>query len=146
MFDKIPNIPSVSSLQHEKQIKDSSKNDIFNIVLNKIVQKIIYTNRHTDQTYIIYEIPQILIGYPQYDMKSCILFVMERLASKNYFIEFVNPFYLYIDWGSQMNSNINNVSNKPKMLPKSILQKFPNTSKIEIIYEDQLKKKRRPKK
>ena len=32
MFDKIPNIPSVSSLQHEKQIKDSSKNDIFNII------------------------------------------------------------------------------------------------------------------
>ena len=71
-------IPSISSLQQEKSIKVKSKNDIFNIVLTKIIQKITYTNRHTDQTYIIFEIPKMLIEYPQYDMKSCILFVVRR--------------------------------------------------------------------
>ena len=33
-------IPSISSLQQEKSIKVKSKNDIFNIVLTKIIQKI----------------------------------------------------------------------------------------------------------
>ena len=36
-----PDIPSIISLHKEKTSKESSKNDIFNIVLNKIVQKIV---------------------------------------------------------------------------------------------------------
>lgn len=149
-----PKVPSISSLQYEKQAKDSSKNEIFNIVLNKIIQKIVYTNRHTDQTYIIFEIPQILIGYPQYDMKSCILFVMEKLSLNNYFIEFVNPFYLYIDWGSSPLNNVNktfrknndhNISKyhkeKLRSKTKNILEKFPDADEIEFVYEDELTKK-----
>lgn len=159
-FQPQPDIPSIISLHKEKSTKESSKNDIFNIVLNKIVQKIVYTNRHTDQTYVIFEIPQILIGYPQYDMKSCILFVMNRLSSNGYMVEFVQPFYLYIDWGStslQNSQNIvkqqmlnMNVSSKHKdklrSQTKDLINKFPNTSKIEFVYEDEIKKKKRLKK
>ena len=36
-------LPSITSLHEEKTLKESSKNDIFKIVLNKIIQKIIYT-------------------------------------------------------------------------------------------------------
>ena len=147
-------IPSISSLHHEKTIKESSKTDIFNIVLNKIVQKIVYTNRHTDQTYVIFEIPKILIGYPQYDMKSCILFVMNRLYSNGYLVEFVDPFYLYIDWGKSytnntlpINSHMANISNKHKdklgSHTQALISKFPNTSKIEFVYEDELKTPKR---
>lgn len=149
-----PDIPSISSLHQEKHIKETSKNDIFNIVLNKIVQKIVYTNRHTDQTYVLFEIPQILIGYPQYDMKSCLLFVMNRLSASNYFVEFIDPFYLYIDWGksiSQSSKTItSNISTKHKdklsQHTKNLLHKFPNTSQIEFVYEDELQGKKRLKK
>jgi hypothetical protein len=145
-------IPSISTLHQEKHIKESSKHDIFNIVLNKIIQKIIYTNRHTDQTYIIYEIPQILIGYPQYDMKSCLLFIMNRLSNNGYIVEFVQPFYLYIDWGSisSMSSNTEGTSykmdvsdkhkHKLQLQTKALLNQFPNTSKIEFVYEDKVPK------
>lgn len=160
-YSNPPDIPSISSLHREKTTKESSKNDIFNIVLNKIIQKIIYANRHTDQTYIIFEIPKILIGYPQYDMKSCILFVMNRLSTNGYIVEFVEPFYLYIDWGrsSFKNSpnvfkhnipNISNISSKHKDKlrdqTKNLINKFPNTSQIEFVYEDEFKQKRRLKK
>lgn len=147
-----PDIPSISSLHQEKHVKETSKNDIFNIVLNKIVQKIVYTNRHTDQTYVLFEIPQILIGYPQYDMKSCLLFVINRLSTSNYFVEFIDPFYLYIDWGKSINTSRlkSNISTKHKdklsQHTKSLLNKFPNTSQIEFIYEDELKGKKRLKK
>ena len=33
-------LPSITSLHEEKTLKESSKNDIFKIVLNKIIQKI----------------------------------------------------------------------------------------------------------
>ena len=150
------NIPTISSLHKEKTVKEESKNDIFNIVLNKIIQKIVYTNRHTDQTYVIFEIPQILIGYPQYDMKSCILFVMNRLATHNYFVEFVQPFYLYIDWatGPAARSVSNNIrssisekhKDKLRTHTKNLLHQFPNTSQIEFVYEDEIKQKKRLKK
>jgi hypothetical protein len=155
-----PDIPSIMSLHKEKSTKESSKNDIFNIVLNKIVQKIVYTNRHTDQTYVIFEIPQILIGYPQYDMKSCILFVMNRLSANGYIVEFVQPFYLYIDWGKSSFENSQNIvkhqmmnmnvsskhKDKLRAHTKQIINKFPNTSQIEFVYEDDLKHKKRLKK
>ena len=140
-------IPSISSLQQEKSIKENSKNDIFNIVLTKIIQKITYTNRHTDQTYIIFEIPKMLIEYPQYDMKSCILFVMNQLSNNGYIVEFVQPFYLYIDWGctKQNQKSVNykgNVTSKHKdklqTQTRALLSQFPNTSQIEFVYEDKI--------
>jgi hypothetical protein len=149
-----PNIPSISTLHNEKYVKETSKNEIFNIVLNKIIQKIVYTNRHTDQTYIIFEIPKILIGYPQYDMKSCILFVMNRLSSSGYMVEFMDPFYLYIDWGTNgdnrpkpkpVRSQMSNISIKHKDnlrdQAKILLKKFPGASEIEFVYEDDVKKR-----
>jgi len=140
-------LPSITSLHEAKTLKESSKNDIFKIVLNKIIQKIIYTNRHTEQTYIIFEIPQILIGYPQYDMKSCLLFIMNKLNENGYLVDFVDPFYLYIDWGStcktkQMNIK-SNISSKHKdklqSQTRKLLERFPE---IEFIYEDQVAKRR----
>ena len=98
---KVPLIPSISSLHQEKFVKETNKIDIYNIVLNKIIEKILYTNRHTDKTYVIFEVPKILIGYPQYDMKSCILFIINKLSLNDYFVEFMDPFYIYIDWGSK---------------------------------------------
>jgi hypothetical protein len=141
-------IPSISSLQQEKSIKEKGKNDIFNIVLTKIIQKITYTNRHTEQTYIIFEIPKMLIGYPQYDMKSCILFVMNQLSNNGYIVEFVQPFYLYIDWGCTKQQPVDykgNLTTKHKdklqIQTKALLSQFPNTSQIEFVYEDKLKDK-----
>lgn len=141
-------IPSIHVLHQERFVKENSRMDIFNIVLNKIVNKIVYTNRHTDKTYIIYEVPKILIGYPQYDMKSCLLFIINKLSANGYIVEFIEPFYLYIDWGS----NNTAAHNKKVVIPsittknpdrlraqtKALLSQFPNASEVEFVYEDQI--------
>jgi hypothetical protein len=154
-MSEINQIPSISTLHQEKHLKESSKHDIFNIVLNKIIQKIIYTNRHTDQTYVIFEIPQILIGYPQYDMKSCLLFVMNKLSNNGYIVEFMQPFYVYIDWGSTINPNKTNTlsskmpsisgkhKDKLRAQTRALLNQFPNTSQIEFVYEENDKNKKK---
>ncbi len=135
-------IPSIESLLQEKNIKDNSKQEIFNIVLKKCIEKIIYTNRHTDKTFVIFEVPRILIGYPSYDIHSCIRFLIEELNRKKYLVTFIEPFYLYIDWGSS-DTRINKdyqssgsaSSSKLKEQTKLLLKKFPG-SKIEYVYED----------
>jgi hypothetical protein len=155
-INKVPLIPSISSLHQEKFVKETNKIDIYNIVLNKIIEKILYTNRHTDKTYVIFEVPKILIGYPQYDMKSCILFIINKLSLNDYFVEFMDPFYIYIDWGSKESiykRRIKNEIPKPLYIPKfavknadnlkaqtkALLSQFPDTSKIEFVYEDKYK-------
>lgn len=128
-------IPSIDTLRKEKSTKDSEKVEIFNIVLNKCVEKILYANRHTDKTFVIFEVPQILIGYPMYDMKSCILFVMNKLAQSNYLVEFIEPFYLYIDWGSKQH----------RAPSRSLTRPFPMMEGVEFVYEDLLKKSKKSK-
>lgn len=133
-------IPSIESLIKEKNIKDNSKQEIFNIVLKKCIDKIIYTNRHTDKTFVIFEVPKILIGYPSYDINSCIRFLIAELTRKKYLVNFIEPFYLYIDWGSSDSPNLNKdfqigSSSNLKEQTKLLLKKFPG-SKIEYVYEE----------
>jgi hypothetical protein len=145
MNNNLNKIPSIVSLHQEKSQKENTKNDMFTIVLNKCIEKIVYTNKHTDKTYIIFEVPKILIGFPNYDMKSCILFIISKLSQKGYMIDFIEPFYLYIDWGSNHSIATSNDGRDTFNLSNfgsskqgtKILKKFPN-SKVEFVYEDTL--------
>ncbi|NBP13190.1 hypothetical protein EBU95_02200 [bacterium] len=140
-------IPSISNLHEVQRLKQSNRIEIFNIVLNKCIEKIVYTNRQTDKTFIIFEVPQVLIGYPSYDIKSCILFLKSKLESESYIVEFIDPFYLYIDWGGHslgsskksFGANITLNPDRLKQQTKMLLRNFPNANKIEYIYEDALK-------
>jgi hypothetical protein len=133
-------IPTIHSLHQEKSTKDNLKNDIFTVVLNKCIEKIVYTNRHTDKTFVIFEVPKILIGQPSYDMNSCIIFIMNQLAKSQYIVEFIEPFYLYIDWGTKSRDSKESSNGKLKRQTEVLLKRFPETSKIEFVYEDSLKK------
>ena len=144
-------IPSINSLHDEKNLKNKSRLDMFGVVLNKCVEKIIYTNRHTDKTFVIFEVPRILIGNPLYDMKSCIIFLMQQLSKNKYYVEFIEPFYLYIDWGSKAQESSSSSSKKNQTIKfnEDLIQKTLTAPKIEFVYEDlvaHLNKKKKPKK
>ena len=157
-MDKL-NIPNINTLHQEKDEKQKSKAKMFNIVLNKCIEKIIYTNRHTEQTFILFEVPHFLIGFPSYDRIECIRFLISELTSKDYKAEYIDPFYLYIDWGSNKKGNSSNSHanvngnvyknfdkisqvvktgnpEKLKNQTKKLLEKFPNTSNIIFEYAD----------
>jgi len=147
------NIPSISSLHDEKNTKEKARLDMFKIVLNKCIDKIIYTNRHTDKTFIIFEVPTVLIGYPLYDMKSCIVFLIQTLIKNKYYVEFIEPCYLYIDWGSYKSlTSIENVKPKTEIknnalkFNEELIKKTLASPQIEFVYEDALKKKKKKRK
>jgi hypothetical protein len=132
------NIPTIGSLHKEKSTKNSDRQHIYTIVLDKCIEKIVYTNKFTDKTYTFFEIPQLLMGYPDYDMTGCILFIMEKLRHQKYYVEYFDSNSIYIDWGS------NNGTPKQTLKSKTakILQKFPNSKTVEYIYTENSKKHR----
>jgi hypothetical protein len=130
-------IPSLNNLHDEKNQKEKLKKDAYVLVLNKCIEKIIYTNKHTDQTYIFFDVPKFLIEYPFYDMKSCILYIMEKLIPANYIVSFIAPFYLYIDWSSFSQQSV--IPDKLKLQTKELLKKFPNATKVVYEYSDKQK-------
>lgn len=145
--DNIRKIPNINKLHEERNIKEQARNEIFNIVLNKCIDQIIQTNSRTDYTFIYFEVPNIIIGFPGYDRVACIHFLINELKKENYKVEFIEPYYLYIDWSKSakvqtidnlMLQNIIPTSNPEKLRKqtKELLKKYPNTSKIVFEYKD----------
>ena len=134
-------IPDINNLHMEKQIKDNIKNEMFNIVLKKCSEDINYTNSFTDKTYIIFEVPNIIIGFHNYNPISCVNYLIYKFTKKGYLIQFMEPNKLYIDWGStECNTNTSD-PNKLKKQTSELLKKYPTASKVVYVYEEQTKKK-----
>lgn len=131
-------IPDITILQKEKKEREDAKHNVFNIVLNKCIEKIKTANSNTEHTYIIFEVPKILIGYSNYDSNACILYLMKQLTLKNYKVDFLPPSYLYIDWGIAQSISSHPKSNKInstlKKQTRKLLKQFPNSSKVEFEY------------
>lgn len=126
-------IPNINNLHNEKSVKEKIKTEAYILVLNKCIEKIIYTNKHTDQTYIFFDVPRFLIDYPFYDMNSCVMFIMNKLVPNNYTVSFIAPFYLYIDWSTQIT---NKIPDKLRLQTKELLKKYPDTTKVVYEYTD----------
>lgn len=150
MNNKNRKIPNISKLHAEKLVKEQARNEIFTIVLHKCIDQILETNTRTEYTFIYFEVPNIIIGFPGYDRLACVHFLINELSKENYKVEFIEPFYLYIDWskGSKpktidnlMIQNIIPTSNPDKLREqtKEILKKYPNASKIVFEYDDSRK-------
>lgn len=127
-------IPNIHNLHNEKNVKEKIKTEAYILVLNKCIEKIVYTNKHTDQTYIFFDVPRFLIDYPFYDMNSCVMFIMNKLVPNNYTVSFIAPFYLYIDWSTEI--TVNKIPDKLRLQTKELLKKYPDTTKIVYEYTD----------
>jgi hypothetical protein len=120
-------VPSIETLHQEKNIKDKFKHNIFETVLSKCIQQIIETNARTEYTFVYFEVPNIIIGSPYYNRMSCVKYLINKLSEQKYKVEFIDPFYLYIDWGTLRASNLNQ---KIYTKTKDLLKKYPNVSDI----------------
>lgn len=140
-------IPNISNLHNEKNVKEQARNEMFNVVLNKCIDDITYTNKFTDKTYIVFEVPDIIIGFNgghRYDKMSCITYLIQQFTLQKYMVQFIEPYYIYIDWGTNIDKKVDYIqkiipTSNPTKLKKQtdeLLKKYPNTSKVTYVYED----------
>lgn len=158
-------IPSLKSLQNIKKNKEESKAVIYDIVLGKCVEKILETTKQTDNSFILFELPKVIIGHPNYDINECAKYLEKKLINKGYKINHIDSRFLYIDWSSDStyghNTSSSSVDQKlknnlqiksPEKLrekTKDLLKKYPDTSKVVFVYTDtdtsKLQKKKKKK-
>ena len=144
-------IPNISQLHAARNQKEQARNEIFTIVLNKCIDQILETNNKKNQTYLYFEVPNIIIGFQEYDRVACIHYLINELSREHYKVEFIEPFYLYIDWSTNTlkSKSIDNIplqnvipTSNPERLKqqtKELLKKYPYASKIVFEYQDSSK-------
>lgn len=166
-------IPSIKSLKTIKNLKQENKAAIYDIVLGRCSEKIIDTNKQTDVSHLLFELPKVIIGYPNYNVSDCGEYMAKRLKEKGYSTKLISKEFLYIDWSNSVGNSKKNVYNQnghyghtssnlseitfkgKEKIPnstiketKDLLKKYPDTSQVVFIYTDSEtgKKKRKVKK
>lgn len=128
-------IPSLKMLQNERKSKKNAKDGIYKIILKKCVDKIVEANRFSEKTYIFFTVPELLLGYSDYNSEECVLYIIKKLKINNYMVELFDNNCLYIDWGSSGLPNQVIDKNKLKKQTEVLLKKYPNAKKVEYVYK-----------
>lgn len=137
-------IPNINTLYKERKERESVKKSVFDIVLDKCIAKIKESNS-VNKTFVVFEVPRMLPGIVHYNMNECILFLVEKLSANDYLVDFMEPCYIHIDWGSGTVSykpdrdrgrddRDRNVVPKLKSQTQKLLGRLPNVSRIQYKY------------
>jgi hypothetical protein len=140
------NIPrlNIDELYETKQKSDLQKVNIFNKLLEKIHYKIkVASRQRTNNEFCYYVMPEVLIGYPNYNFDECLLYIVSCLQSDGFLTKYIHPNLILISWrhivpkyvrdeyksktGKTVDKFGNTLENKPTEFENSI--KFIDTPK-----------------
>jgi hypothetical protein len=89
---------SLYELYEIKKKKDTKINEAFNIILNTCNKKIKTIAELGGQS-LYYTIPPIIIGYPLYNYKNCINYIIKSLQKNGLYVSLLpNNNTIYISW------------------------------------------------
>jgi hypothetical protein len=95
------NIPrlNIDELYETKQKSDLKKVSIFNKLLEKIHYKIkIASRQRKDNEFCYYVMPEVLVGYPNYNFEECLLYVISCLQNDGFLTKYIHPNLILISW------------------------------------------------
>lgn len=91
------NIDELFDKKKEHSLREYS---LFKKLLNKIHIKIKLTSRQKlNEQFVWFIVPEIIIGYPKYDISTCIIFLIDNLKKNNFLVKYYHPNSLFIYWG-----------------------------------------------
>jgi len=94
-------------IKERREIKNSA---VFNHILELCYKKIRHIAEHGGMS-LYYKVPNIIIGYPIYNINNCIEYLEKQLKKSGLYIAILAPpnnNYLYISW------KVNELSQKAK--------------------------------
>ena len=90
---------NIDDLYDTKKKNDLNRLDIYNKLLIKIHAKIKTASRLRDCTnFCSYIMPEVLIGYPNYHLSDCLLFIIDSLQKNGFLTRYIHPNLLFISW------------------------------------------------
>jgi len=90
---------NLDELYEKKKQYDLSKLEIFNKLLNRIHIKIKVTSRQKiDDQHCWFLVPEVMIGVPKYDQGACISYLMNKLNTNGFVVQYLHPNVILISW------------------------------------------------
>lgn len=113
--------------QYKQQQK---KLDVYNKILNKIYNKIKLVNKRK-KTDLIYEIPNYIFGFPLYNNRTCLVFIISSMRKKGFLVKFNFPNILYISWDNLVKTNLKKITSDLMKTNNNNLEVHNKTKKID---------------
>lgn len=83
---------------HEKQKRrEGKRKEVFEAILEEC-GKLIKKSDDMRQTFCIYNIPELLIGYPLFNMNECIGYLMSELQKRGFQTHYLFPKNIVVSW------------------------------------------------
>jgi hypothetical protein len=94
----IPRI-NIDELYESKKKNNLTRVDIYNKLLIKIHNRIKLSSRiKINENFCTYIMPEVLIGYPNYNVEECLVFIIDKLQTDGFLTRYIHPNLLMISW------------------------------------------------
>ena len=89
----------IDELYETKKKNDLNRLEIYNKLLLKIHNKIKMTSRLRNcDNFCSYIMPEVLVGFPNYNLSDCLIFVVDSLQNNGFLTRYIHPNLLFISW------------------------------------------------
>jgi hypothetical protein len=117
---------NINSLHDEILEREAKKELIYEEVFKKVVDKIKYTNKKSNDCFLLYSCPNFIYGVPRYDLQPCLAYIMKKLTDKYFRVSYHAPNILFISWQHL----------PPKSASNNHLSYIPSTQHSLLEYQD----------
>jgi hypothetical protein len=90
---------NIDELYEPKKKNDLNRLEIYNKLLLKVHTRIKTASRiRNSDNFCHFIMPEILVGYPNYSISDCVVFIIDRLQCDGFITRYVHPNLLLISW------------------------------------------------
>jgi hypothetical protein len=90
---------NIDELYETKKKNDLNRLEIYNKLLLKVHTRIKTASRlRNSENFCHFIMPEILVGYPNYNISDCVVFIIDRLQNDGFVTRYVHPNLLLISW------------------------------------------------
>jgi len=89
---------NIDKLRNEVSAREDRKFKTFEHILDMCYQKIINTNKTSNDCCCNFVCPNLVFGLPLFNLDECIMFIMQKLTEKGFNVHLAIPNKLFISW------------------------------------------------
>lgn len=90
---------NIDELYETRKKNNLTRLDIYGKLLVKIHNKIKTASRlRNSENFCTYIMPEVLIGYPNYNLEECLIFIIDKLQIDGFLTRYIHPNLLMISW------------------------------------------------
>lgn len=115
---------NIKLLHEEVVLRQERNNEVYEKILILVHKKIIISNKKSNDYCCIYKLPNFMYGYPIYDLKKCMEYLINKLSNNGFKIQTIDISRIYISWNPKENNIIKKESNINKFNPNNF-QSYP---------------------